>query len=72
MNGYLPARILQAVGLVLLIAAAVFWGFTGRESALLVSAAMSLILLGAYRGAIDALKRKDTPPTPPPPKEDEQ
>lgn len=54
---YLPARLLQGIGLLLLIGAAVFWAFTGRESALLMSAAMSLILLGAYRSALNTLKR---------------
>jgi len=62
---YLPARFLQIVGLVLLIGFAIFWGVTGRESALLMSAAMSLILLGAYRGAIEALKNR-VPSSPPP------
>lgn len=56
---YLPARFLQGVGLILLVGFAIFWGVTGRESALLMSAAMSLILLGAYRGAIEALKNKN-------------
>lgn len=54
---YLPAKILQIVGLMLLVGAAVFWALTGRESALLMSAAMSLILLGAYRSALNTLKR---------------
>lgn len=54
---YLPAKILQIVGLMLLIGAAVFWALTGRESALLMSAAMSLILLGAYRSALNTLRR---------------
>lgn len=58
---YLPARLLQVVGLVLLLSSAVFWAFTGRESVLLMSAAMSLIMLGAYRELVDGLKR------PPPP-----
>lgn len=53
---YLPARVLQVVGLVLLVGFAVFWGVTGRESVLLMSAAMTLVLLGAYKGAVDALK----------------
>ena len=57
---YLPARFLQLVGLLMLVGFAIFWGVTGRESALLMSAAMSLILLGAYRGAVEALKEKST------------
>lgn len=56
-DGYLPAKILQATGLVLLIAFTVFWAFTGRESVLLVGAAASLILLGRYGSAEDSLRR---------------
>jgi hypothetical protein len=54
---YLPARVLQVVGLVLLIAAAVFWAVTGRQSTLFMSASMSLILLGAYKNALTSLRR---------------
>lgn len=54
---YLSPRILQVVGLLLLIGSAVFWGLTGRESVLLMSSAMSLIGIGAYRGVYEALKR---------------
>lgn len=48
---YLAPMILQIVGLILLLAFAVFWGITGRESVLLVGAAGSLILLGGYERA---------------------
>lgn len=44
---YLPPRLLQVIGLALLLGFAVFWALTGRESVLLVGAAGSLILLGA-------------------------
>ncbi len=47
---YLPPRLLQSVGVVLLVAAAIFWAVTGHQSALLVGAALSLIGLGAYSG----------------------
>jgi hypothetical protein len=47
---YLPPRLLQTVGVLLLIASAVFWAVTGDQSALLVGAALSLIGLGAYSG----------------------
>jgi hypothetical protein len=58
MNGsYLPPRLLQALGIVLLLGAFGFWTVSGRESVLMVSSAMSLILLGAYRGAVEGLKR---------------
>lgn len=57
-NDYLPPRLLQLLGIALLIGSAVFWGWTGRESALLMGAAMSLILLGSYKGALDVLKNQ--------------
>lgn len=55
MNGYLSPKTLQLVGLILLVAAAGFWGATGRESVLIMGAAMSLIGLGAYKGTADAI-----------------
>lgn len=63
---YLPPRVLQIVGLVLLLAFAFFWGATGRESVLLVGAAGSLILLGRYEDVRRALSRWDVEPSPPP------
>lgn len=68
MNNYLPPRLLQAVGLVLLVAFVVFWAVTRRESVLLVGAAMSLILLGAYGSAQQALREmsRREPDEPPP------
>jgi hypothetical protein len=62
MNGYLPPRILQGVGLVILIFAVGFWAVTGQQSALLVGAALSLIGLGAYGSAQNALKERAKPP----------
>ena len=63
---YLPPRVLQIVGLVLLLAFAIFWAVTGRESVLLVGAAGSLILLGGYERARAALTELGDSPTPPP------
>lgn len=63
---YLPPRLLQAVGLGLLIGFTVFWAVTGRESVLLVGAAGSLILLGRYEDVRRALTRYEEEPTPPP------
>jgi hypothetical protein len=60
MNGYsnyLPPRFIQIVGVLLLIGATVFWAVTGRESAYLFSSAVSLILLGEYKRAVDSLKK---------------
>lgn len=57
-NYYLPPRVLQIVGIVLLIAFAIFWGVTGRESVLLVGTAGSLILLGGYVKAADSIREK--------------
>lgn len=47
---YLPPRLLQGIGVLLLVGAAGFWAVTGQQSALLVGAALSLIGLGAYSG----------------------
>jgi hypothetical protein len=63
---YLPPRVLQIVGLLLLAAFGVLWAITGRESVLLVGAAGSLILLGGYERAKTALVELQEPPTPPP------
>ena len=60
MNGdLLPPRLLQAAGLVLLFASFGWWMFSGNESALLVGAALSLIGLGSYSQASQALRRKN-------------
>lgn len=63
---YLPPVALQGLGVLLLIGSAVFWGISGRESVLLMSSAMSLIGLGAYAGAQNALRSSSDSPTPPP------
>lgn len=62
MNAYLPARLLQLLGVVLLVAAAVFWAVTGHESALFVGAAMTLIGLGAYQGLRVTIRVSDREP----------
>lgn len=50
-NGtYLSPRLIQGVGIVLLIASAVFWAYTGSESILFVSASLSLIGIGTVQG----------------------
>lgn len=54
---YLPPRVLQIIGILLLVAFAGFWFLTGRSSSLLVAAALTLILLGGYRGAGQALEK---------------
>ncbi len=60
MNGdLLPPRLLQAAGLLLLFASFGWWMFSGNESALLVGAALSLIGLGSYSQAAQALRRKN-------------
>lgn len=63
---YLSPRILQVLGILLLVGSAVFWAASGRESILLMSSAMSLIGLGAYAGAQAALRTPRDQPTPPP------
>jgi hypothetical protein len=47
---YLSPRMLQAVGVLLLVAACMYWAVTGQQSALIISAAMGLIGLGSYAG----------------------
>lgn len=68
---YLPPRLLQMIGIGLLVGFAVFWAVTGRESVLLVGAAGSMILLGRYEGVMQVLTRVTKGPTPPPISEDE-
>lgn len=57
-NSYLSARILQCLGIVLLVASAVFWAITGQQSELFVGAAMSLITLGSYQGLRVSVKNE--------------
>lgn len=42
----------------MLVGTAIFWAVTGRESVLMVSSAMSLIGLGAYKGAQQTLEKE--------------
>lgn len=67
MNGpvTLAPRTLQVAGLVLLVGAAVFWAATGRESLLIMSAAMTLIAGGAFRGIQLSLKEAEKADPPP-------
>lgn len=61
----LSARTLQVFGLLLILASAVFWAFTQRESALLVGAGITLSTLGwlqrAFTTAQEKLPRYDPP-----------
>lgn len=57
-KAYLPPRLLQGIGVLLLLGAAIFWGVTGEQSALLVGAALSLIGLGAYSGLHVSIKQE--------------
>ncbi len=70
---YLPPILIQTVGLLLLIGAAVFWAVTGHESPLLVGAALTLIGIGAYSGVVVGLRNtaaqaqhQQAPPQPAP------
>lgn len=49
----LSARTLQIFGLLLIAGAAVFWGFTQRESALLVGTGVTLSTLGWIQRVIN-------------------
>lgn len=58
-NGrYLSPRLLQGVGVVLLILSGFYWAVTGHQSALFVSAAMGLIGLGSYAGINISVKQE--------------
>lgn len=61
MNGqdFLPPRLLQAAGLVLLFASFGWWVYSGAESALLVGAALTLIGVGSYAQAANTLKKRN-------------
>jgi hypothetical protein len=63
---YLSPRTLQVLGILLLVGSAGFWAVTGRESVLLMSSAMSLIGIGAYRGATETLRKAARLPSLPP------
>jgi hypothetical protein len=71
----LPPRVLQVIGLLLLVGFAVFWAITGKESSLLVGASFSLVLAAQYERAKRILQKVSGPPKPwsaeLPPKEDE-
>jgi hypothetical protein len=58
---FLRPAIIQAVGLVLVVAAAVFWAVTGRQSGMMLSSAVSMIGLGAYAELRHTLKTALTP-----------
>lgn len=57
---YLPPIILQVLGILLLIAAAIFWALTDRESSLIMGAAMTLIGLGAFEGIRFSFKQANS------------
>lgn len=48
---YLPARVLQTVGIVTFIGSLVFWAVTDRQSSLFVGLSVALIMLGRYPGS---------------------
>lgn len=70
-DGYIRPFVLQALGVVLLIAFGIVWGLTGNQSALLVGASVTLILMGSASGAIISVRhelaesRDPEPPEPP-------
>lgn len=55
---FLSPKLLQGVGILLLVAFAVFWALTDRQSTLLVGSAASLILLGRYERVGEVLKEQ--------------
>jgi hypothetical protein len=65
-DDYLPPKLLQIIGLVLLIAQGVFWAFTGQSQTLFIGPSLALIFIGQYQETVRALKRPDREPSPPP------
>jgi hypothetical protein len=55
-NKFLAPRVIQATGLVLLCGSVAIWAFTERQSALLVSASLTLIGLGSYQNAVNSMR----------------
>lgn len=53
---FLSPRVIQATGILLLIGSVAVWIFTNRQSALMVSASLSMILLGSYQNAVTAMR----------------
>lgn len=51
MNGYLSPRIVQVAGLIGFFASMAYWIISGNQSALIMTASLTLILLGQYSRA---------------------
>lgn len=54
---FLSPRFIQAVGVAVFVVSVAIWAITSRQSALLVSASLSLIGVGTYQNAVDSLKK---------------
>lgn len=57
-DGYLRPVLLQVLGIGLLVGFSIFWVFTGRESALLVGAGLTLAAVGSAGGAIVTVRQE--------------
>ena len=53
---FLSPKIIQATGLLLLCGSVAIWAFTERQSALLVSASLTLIMVGTYQNAVNNVR----------------
>lgn len=64
MNQTLPPRIVQLVGLGLIVAFSLFWALTGRVEPTLIAAAGGLVGIGQGLSALEALRAagKGEPP----------
>ena len=54
MRSLIPRRldlVLETLGVLMLIGAAVFWAWTERQSLLLMMSAVTLVAVGAFQGA---------------------
>lgn len=65
-DDYLPPKLLQVIGLVLLIAQGIFWAITGQSQTLFIGPSLALVFIGQYQETVRALRRPDSKPSPPP------
>lgn len=65
-DDYLPPKLLQGIGLILLIAQGVFWAITGQSQTLFIGPCLALVFIGQYQETVRALRRPGESPTPPP------
>jgi hypothetical protein len=55
-DALISPRLIQVVGLGLLVASAVFWAVTNRQSVPMIGASLTLIGVGSYNRAVNGVK----------------